>query len=116
MVIDDRLRSRSRSRRDNKFAGSVSPLDDRSARFWRARQAMVELKGCHFEPEATLWAVRWYVEYPTEYRQLQDMMAERGMKVDPDFVTAERWARRPFRNAAQSSSGSRPPSCVATLS
>src|ERR1700679_3645865 len=43
---------------------------------------MIEFKGSHFEREVILWGVRWYVAYPISYRQLEEMMNERGVEVD----------------------------------
>ena len=43
---------------------------------------MIEFKGSHFEREVILWGVRWYVAYPISYRQLEEMMQERGVEVD----------------------------------
>jgi transposase-like protein len=43
---------------------------------------MIDLKGTQFEREIILWAVRWYVAYPISYRQLEEMMSERGVAVD----------------------------------
>jgi hypothetical protein len=39
---------------------------------------MIEFKGSHFERDVILWGVRWYVAYPISYRQLEEMMEERG--------------------------------------
>ncbi len=50
---------------------------------------MIEFKGSHFGRAVILWAVRWYVAYPISYRQLEEMMAERGVKVD--HATLNRW-------------------------
>ena len=50
---------------------------------------MIEFKGSHFEREAILWAVRWYVAYPISYRQLEEMMEERSVEVD--HSTINRW-------------------------
>jgi len=36
-----------------------------------------------------LWGVRWYVAYPISYRQLEEMMEERGVEVD--HSTLNRW-------------------------
>jgi putative transposase len=36
-----------------------------------------------------LWTVRWYVAYPISYRQLEEMMGERGVAVD--HSTLNRW-------------------------
>jgi transposase-like protein len=53
------------------------------------QQAMIEFKGSHFEREVILWGVRWYVAYPISYRQLEEMMDERGVEVD--HSTLNRW-------------------------
>ena len=45
-------------------------------------EAMSDLKGRHFEGEIVLWAVRWYCRYGISYRDLEQMMAERGVSVD----------------------------------
>ena len=50
---------------------------------------MIDFKGSHFEKEIILWRVRWYVAYPLSYRQLEEMMAERGVSVD--HSTLNRW-------------------------
>ena len=52
-------------------------------------QEMIEFKGSHFEWEVILWGVRWYVAYPISYRQLEEMMRERGVEVD--HSTLNRW-------------------------
>jgi hypothetical protein len=43
---------------------------------------MIEFKGSHFERDVILWGVRWYVAYAISYRQLEEMMDERGVEVD----------------------------------
>jgi putative transposase len=50
---------------------------------------MMNFKGSHFEKEIILWGVRWYVAYPISYRQLEEMMGERGVTVD--HATLNRW-------------------------
>ena len=50
---------------------------------------MVDFKGSHFEREIILWGVRWYVAYPISYRQLEEMMEERGVEVDHSSLN--RW-------------------------
>ena len=50
---------------------------------------MIDFKGSHFEKEIILWGVRWYVAYPISYRQLEEMMEERGVSVD--HATLNRW-------------------------
>jgi hypothetical protein len=46
-------------------------------------------KGSHFERDVILWGVRWYVAYPISYRQIEEMMGERGAAVD--HSTLHRW-------------------------
>jgi len=36
----------------------------------------------HFLPEIIVLNVRWYCRYPLSYRDLEEMMAERGIEVD----------------------------------
>ena len=50
---------------------------------------MIDFKGSHFERDVILWGVRWYVAYPMSYRQLEEMMDERGVEVD--HSTLNRW-------------------------
>ena len=50
---------------------------------------MIDFKGSQFEREVILWGVRWYVAYPISYRQLEEMMGERGVAVD--HSTLNRW-------------------------
>ena len=50
---------------------------------------MIDFKGSQFEQEIILWGVRWYVAYPISYRQLEEMMGERGVAVD--HSTLNRW-------------------------
>jgi transposase-like protein len=49
----------------------------------------MNFKGSQFERDIILWAVRWYVAYPISYRQLEEMMGERGVAVD--HSTLNRW-------------------------
>jgi putative transposase len=50
---------------------------------------MVSVKGAHFETTIILTCVRWYLAYPLSYRQLEEMMQERGVLVD--HATINRW-------------------------
>lgn len=50
---------------------------------------MVSFKGAHFEREIILTYVRWYLAYPLSYRQLEELMQERGVSVD--HSTINRW-------------------------
>ena len=48
------------------------------------------LKRLHFPLEVMLVCVRWYAAYPLSLRNLEEMMAERGVLVD--HATVHRWA------------------------
>ena len=50
---------------------------------------MVDFKGVHFPKEAILYAVFFYLRYPGSYRDLEEIMEERG--VDVDHGTLNRW-------------------------
>jgi putative transposase len=50
---------------------------------------MINFKGAHFEKDIILTCVRWYVAYPLSYRQLEELMQERGVCVD--HATINRW-------------------------
>jgi putative transposase len=49
----------------------------------------IAFKGSHFERDVILWGLRWYVAYPISYRQIEEMMGERGVEVD--HSTLHRW-------------------------
>ncbi|MBD2309694.1 IS6 family transposase [Chroococcidiopsis sp. FACHB-1243] len=46
----------------------------------------------HYEPEIILLCVRWYLSYPLSYRQVAEMVNERGM--DVHHTTVFRWVQR----------------------
>ncbi len=60
----------------------------------------------HFAGEVILWAVRWYCRHGISYRELEEMLAERGVEVDhttlcrgvqryaPEFDKRLAWYRR----------------------
>ncbi len=52
---------------------------------------MDDFKWRHYQGEIILWAVRWYCCYGS-YRDLEEMMKERG--TDVDHSTIYRWAQR----------------------
>jgi putative transposase len=47
---------------------------------------MLDFKGAHFERDIILTCVRWYLAYPLSYRQLEEMMQERGVAVDHSTI------------------------------
>src|SRR3546814_19627022 len=52
---------------------------------------MTDCKWRHFQGDVILWAVRWYCRYPISYRDLEEMLAERGISVD--HTTIYRWVQ-----------------------
>src|SRR5438128_1533326 len=48
-------------------------------------------KGFRFPPEIIVLAVRWYLRYALSFRDLEELLAERGIEVD--HVTIYRWVR-----------------------
>jgi IS6 family transposase len=48
--------------------------------------------GFRFPPEVILLAVRWYLRYGLSHRDLEELLAERGIEVD--HVTLYRWVQR----------------------
>lgn len=49
----------------------------------------IEIKGNHFPKSVVLYAVFFYVRYGVSYRDLEEIMAERGVVVD--HATLKRW-------------------------
>ena len=45
-----------------------------------------------FPAEVILWAVRWSLQFPLSYRDLECLLADRGVEVD--HVTLYRWTQR----------------------
>src|SRR3954463_7424965 len=48
--------------------------------------------GFRFPPDVIVLAVRWYLRYGLSYRDVEELLAERG--VDVDHVTIYRWVQR----------------------
>jgi len=48
--------------------------------------------GFRFPREVIVLAVRWYLRYGLSYRDVEELLAERGVQVD--HVTIHRWVRR----------------------
>jgi putative transposase len=50
---------------------------------------MISFKGAHFVKDIILTCVRWYLAYPLSYRQLEELMEERGVPID--HATIQHW-------------------------
>lgn len=48
--------------------------------------------GFRFPPVVIVLAVRWYLRFGLSYRDVEELLAERGIEVD--HVTIHRWVRR----------------------
>jgi IS6 family transposase len=60
---------------------TVLPVPSRSA-----------LAGFRFPPEVIVLEVRWYLRFGLSYRDVEELLAERGIEVD--HVTVHRWVQR----------------------
>ena len=69
------------SRHDRVARGVVRPSVPRS-----------EFVGFRFPPEVIVPAVRWYLRFALSYRDVEELLAERGL--DVDHVTIFRWVQR----------------------
>ena len=49
-------------------------------------------RGRHFEPEIIATCVRWYLRFSLSLRNVEEMMAERGLMVD--HTTVWRWCQK----------------------
>ena len=56
------------------------------------KQNKSSFKWRHDEPTIILLCVRWYCRYQLSYRDLEEMMRERGLSVD--HTTVWRWVQR----------------------
>ncbi len=72
------------------------------------RRSKDDFKGRHFEAGLIVQAVSWYLRYPLSYRDVEELLLERGLEVD--HSTVNRWVLayaplierrlRPFRQAS----------------
>ena len=76
--------------------GSGISCDDRGMKCRRpiapSGQLSSAFAGFRFPPEVIVLAVRWYLRFGLSYRDLEELLAERGVEVD--HVTLHRWVLR----------------------
>src|SRR5437764_14114013 len=79
--------------------GTVASTDDqlRNAELMRHRQSRgpasrSSFAGYRFSPDVIMLAVRWYLRYSLSYRDVEELLGERGIQVD--HVTIYRWVQR----------------------
>ena len=88
------------SNRHGRPARVLQGCDVRMDHLWQARLCTGSpimpsdnpFKWRQFEPALILQCVRWYLRYALSYRDLEDMMRERGLCVD--HTTIYRWVQR----------------------
>jgi IS6 family transposase len=56
------------------------------------RTGSATFAGFRFPPEVILLSIRWYLRFGLSYRDLEELLAERGVEVD--HVTLFRWVQR----------------------
>lgn len=59
----------------------------------------IDFKGSHYPKSVILYAVFFYVRYAVSYRDLEEIMAERGIRVD--HATLNRWVVKYSPDIAQ---------------
>ena len=56
----------------------------------------ISFKGRHFQQDLILQSVRWYLAYALSYRDIEELMQERGFSVD--HSTINRWGQVNLRS------------------
>ena len=49
----------------------------------------MDFRGCHSPPEVIITSMRWYLRYKFSYRDVEELLAERGVRAD--HSTINRW-------------------------
>ena len=57
-----------------------------------SNQLSCAFTGFRFPPEVIMLAVRWYLRFGLSFRDLEELLGERGVEVD--HVTLHRWVQR----------------------
>jgi hypothetical protein len=60
-------------------------------RTFSRKATLINFKGHRIEKDIILLCVRWYLAYPLSYRDLEEMMKERGVQVVHSNIY--RWSR-----------------------
>ena len=53
---------------------------------------MLDFKWRHFQEDIIMMPVRWYLSYSLSYRDIEELMLERGIYVD--HSTIQRWVQK----------------------
>jgi hypothetical protein len=77
---------------DNGAEGFVAKLSEESGRLEvRADHCEQSVQGTPISGEVILLCVRWYLRYPLAYEHVAELLAERGVAVDPSCIW--RWVQ-----------------------
>lgn len=78
------------NRQCRKVSGSVTPFDMSALSGSRlGAWGVIDFKGVHYPKSVILYAVFFYVRYAVSYRDLEEILGERGVTVD--HATLNRW-------------------------
>src|ERR687884_2253310 len=79
--------------------GAVASVETKIRQAWSMRRrcrrvpaSRSSFAGFRFPPDVITLAVRWYLRYGLSYRDVEELLAERGIEVD--HVTVYRWVHR----------------------
>jgi transposase-like protein len=50
---------------------------------------MISFSGRHFPKDIILMSIRWYLSYSLSYREIEELLQERNIKID--HATLQRW-------------------------
>ena len=70
---------------------------------------MLNFSGRHYPRHIILQCVRWYISYGISYRNLEEMMSERGFEID--HSTLNRWVVKYSRQVERASRKYKRPVC-----
>src|ERR687894_787548 len=87
-----------RGRHDGNL-GTVASVESKIRQAWSMRRrcrrvsaSKSSFTGFRFPPDVITLAVRWYLRYGLSYRDVEELLAERGIVVD--HVSVYRWVQR----------------------
>jgi transposase-like protein len=72
-----------------------------------SNQSQNPFKWRHFQADIILICVRWYLRYALSYRDLEEMMRERGLSIDHTTIYRSRTTRRARTGETRPSSSQR---------